>query len=651
MMARRLALAGALVVGVTAALPGTAAADHPFAVAGQPPTLPANDLNNLLALTGYPTPLQAPLQHNPEPPLEPVPRAECGPGSRPLAGEQGRVPASAIDSPEASRGWTCNVEPVGHYGGTPGGFRVWRYVDLQGNACAFYDSSLPSRLNVVRLAAGPSTGVVVLDMNDPARPIRTAVLDSLPMLTPHESLNLNARRGLLAANMGNGTTLPGVMSIYDVSQDCRHPRLAATYHAARFGHESGFSPDGKTYWIGGGNGIAAIDVTDPTRPRTLWDGNVYAHGLSVSSDGNRLYDADPINGNLVILDVSEIQARKPDPEVREVSRLTWDTVSVPQNTAPMTIDGRRYLLEFDEFAFRFTTVSPPDTVGAARIIDIADEAHPRVVSNLRLEVNQPAAHNAANSDPSPMPTPQFTYSAHYCAIPREVDPEIAACSFINSGLRIFDIRDPLNPREVAYYISPPARAADQGAEAADFAMSQPAFDPARREVWYSDASSGFYALKLSKSVWPASGACLARRSPIGPRNIGRIRIGYTRRRLLRLPVAPLGRTRHSFRYCVKGRTGLVRAAFSRRSRRVELVATTAPGHGNRGVRVGSRTARFARAYPGRRRIARGLLRAGPRSPRLIGLRAGRVRFIAVARPGLVRRPRLLRRALRRAGLR
>src|SRR5690242_15320044 len=63
------------------------------------PTLPTNDLQQLLSLTGYPTPTPAPVQYN-EPPLAPPPRAQCGPGSRPLAGEQGRVPASAINSPE-----------------------------------------------------------------------------------------------------------------------------------------------------------------------------------------------------------------------------------------------------------------------------------------------------------------------------------------------------------------------------------------------------------------------------------------------------------------------------------------------------------------------------------------------------------------------
>jgi hypothetical protein len=147
-------------------------------------------------------------------------------------------------------------------------------------------------------------------------------------------------------------------------------------------------------------------------------------------------------------------------------------------------------------------------------------------------------------------------------------------------------------------------------------------------------------------------ACLSARSPIGPRNIGRIRLGSTRARLTRLPVKPTRRTANTFRYCVKGRSGEVRAVFSRRSSRgrVELVATTARGHGNRRVRVLSRTRAFLRAYPRRRRVARGIYRASPGSPRLFGIRRGRVRYIAVSNRRLLRRPAALRRALRRAGL-
>jgi hypothetical protein len=466
-------------------------------------TIPLDDLNTLVGATGVmQRPASAPLQDNEPATTSAVPPAVCGPGSTPLAGEQGRVPASAIDSPQAAKGWTCNLTEVGHYGGEPGGFRVWRYVDRAGHVCAFYDTSLVSPLNVGSVAAGPSPGVAVLNVADPAHPVLTDLLRSLPMISPHESLNLNTTRGLLAAEMGNGTTYPGLMAIYSVSRDCLHPTLDSTYLAAPFGHESGFSPDGRTFWIGGGEGIAAVDVSDPFHPRTIWEGALYAHGLSLSPDGDDLYDSDPIDGNLTILDVTQIQDRVAHPKVTEVSRLTWRTVSVPQNTDWFEVDGSPYLLEFDEFGFRFDTDSPLDTVGGARIISIADPAHPAVVSNIRLAVNQPANHHAADGDPSPLPAPTFNYASHYCAIPRQIDPEIAACSFINSGLRIFDIEDPAHPREVAYFISPPKASQGAGAQAADFAMSQPAFDPAQREVWYTDASSGFYVLKLSASAWP-----------------------------------------------------------------------------------------------------------------------------------------------------
>jgi len=531
-------------------------------VAQSAPTLPVNDLEGLVSLTGTPTPNTVPTQENPEPPLQAVPPAVCGPGSRPLPGEQGRVPATAISSPAAVQGWTCNDTVVSHYG-TPGGFRVWRYVDPAGHACAFYDTSLSSALNVVSAGIGPSSGIVVLDMANPARPIQTAALTSAAMLAPHESLNLNTRRGLLAAEAGNGTTLPGLMSIYDVRQDCRHPVLDSNYLAAPFGHESGFAPDGKTFWIGGGQGIAAVDVSDPKKPHTIWKGNEPAHGLNLSDDGSRLYDADPIDGHLTVLNVSQVQARMPEPMVSEISRLTWNTVSIPQNTSPMQIHGKPYLLEFDEFAFRFNPATQDDQVGAARLIDLSDPLHPRVASNIRLAVNMVAAHKAADGDPSPLPSPGLNYAGHYCAIPREVDPEIVACSFINSGLRIFNIHDPLHPREIAYYISPPTASSNPGATAADFALSQPAFDPARREVWYTDATTGFYNLRLDPSVWvhptgtPTS-------SPTGART-----------------------------ECLSGRTILIHLAHSPRIRsaRVTIAGHAVPTRlaGRRGVRVSLRS--------------------------------------------------------------
>jgi hypothetical protein len=93
----------------------------------------------------------------------------------------------------------------------------------------------------------------------------------------------------------------------------------------------------------------------------------------------------------------------------------------------------------------------------------------------------------------------------------------------------------------------------------------------------------------------------------------------------------------------------VSAAFTRKGR-VALVATTARSHGNRGVRPGVKASRLRRAYRRRRSVGRGLFRAGPRSPRLIGVRRGRVRYVAIASPSLIRNRQALRRYLRLAGV-
>ncbi len=111
--------------------------------------------------------------------------------------------------------------------------------------------------------------------------------------------------------------------------------------------------------------------------------------------------------------------------------------------------------------------------------------------------HQPAA---AAEDPNFVPGAQTSYGAHYCNVPREKDPVIAACSFLNSGLRIFDIRDPEHPKETAYFVSPPGTAQGQQSDAA---FSQPAFDPKRREVATSPTrrrASG--TCSLNDRAWP-----------------------------------------------------------------------------------------------------------------------------------------------------
>jgi hypothetical protein len=449
----------------------------------------------------------------------PTPQLPCGPGSLPETGIQGRVPASEVASGRAAKGYRCNTVQVGHFGAT-GGFQVHRYVDKAGHDCAFFDSTLLFPKDAVANAA-EGLGVYVLDMKDPAHPVHTASLTTPAMLSPHESLRVNQARGLIAADMGYPSTNPGFVDVYDISQDCLHPTLASSTPLGVLGHESAFAPDGKTFYVSstGGHTLTAIDLTNPMVPSVVWFTPAYAaHGMSISDDGKRLYMADTGNDGLTILDVSQVQNRTMNPTVPEVSHITWPEVSIPQNALPITIKGKPYIVEVDEYTNK--TVALPTgipseantyqadaKVGAARIIDISNEKAPKVISNIRLAVNQtPARSTDQRNDPGAQ-SPTQGYAGHYCAVPQRTDPSIVACSFIVSGLRVFDIKDPVHPKEIAYFNGPvvpgPAPTVPGLPPVRDgaFAMSAPAFVPARNEIWYTDGNSGFYVVRLTASAF------------------------------------------------------------------------------------------------------------------------------------------------------
>jgi hypothetical protein len=138
------------------------------------------------------------------------------------------------------------------------------------------------------------------------------------------------------------------------------------------------------------------------------------------------------------------------------------------------------------------------SIGAARIIDVQDITKPKVVSDIRLAVNRAEAQGE-DLEGDPGNDQQFQgYQGHYCSLPSRVDPNILACTFIMSGLRVFDISDVRKPREIAYHNKPilPGTSSNP-MRAGSFAMSAPAYDEKTGDIWYSDGNSGFYAVRLT----------------------------------------------------------------------------------------------------------------------------------------------------------
>lgn len=437
-----------------------------------------------------------------EPWTQPVPKAQCAADDREETALQGQVPLVDRVSGRAEQGYTCNLELVGQHQGEGAGWQLAWFED-----CAY--------MGTANGEGQVDPGVVVFDVTDPTQPVPTRHLSSLSMLDPWESLKVNERRSLLGAVDGAGGTGTSAIDLYDISTDCTQPVLLASEQVGtRPGHAGNFSPDGLTYYGSGAGAdeVRAIDVSDPRRPALITeDFPNYTHDLSISDDGNRFYAAQTgasaaLPNGLVIMDVSDIQARKPDPEVRVISEMYWPDAVFAQITQPITIAGHPYLFITDELGTRACNPATGELgYGITRIIDIADEANPRLVAKLMLEVHDPM--NCAETvidDQSAL----FLYDSHYCSVDDIHDAEVMACGHFASGLRVFDIRDPYLPREIAYYI-PPARPDDtlpgsnrNGNGSSDFASSHPRFVPERGEIWFSSHQNGFQVVRFKNGVWP-----------------------------------------------------------------------------------------------------------------------------------------------------
>ncbi|NKF22193.1 LVIVD repeat-containing protein [Solimonas marina] len=374
--------------------------------------------------------------------------AQCGPGSQPETALQGEVPLADRQDGRNLQGYSCNLKLVGQYQGT--GASV---VSPSFDTCAYMSTS--GTLIDPLQALEPSPGVLVVDAADPAQPVQTANLTGPSMLIgTWESLKVQADRKLLGGVAVGALTGAGFFDVYDIS-DCAHPvQLNAIGGTSLelpdnvLGHEGNWSPDGLTYWATGtiAGSITAIDVSDPTSPKIVYtglEGFPANHGVEFSADGNTLYLATCFPGGVTVLDVSDVQSRKAVPMIRQIGSVTWNAFSCGQHALPVSWGGKPYLIVPDEF----------DSEGI-HIVDITDPTAPKIVRQLQLQIQYQANAELRAADTAG--DGLFGYESHYCAVDTPTDPKLLACGYFQSGIRVFNVSDPTQPREVAYY-NPPAQ--------------------------------------------------------------------------------------------------------------------------------------------------------------------------------------------------
>ena len=491
-----------------------------------------------------------------------VAKASCGPNDNPETGLQGQVPATLRAS--GFKGFSCNLQLIGQSKGDGASWQHAFFQDKSGHTCSYYDTSSPLNGTANRT----HLGVVVIDTTVPSNPTPTAYLTSVAMMDPWESLKVNAQRQLLGAeDAKNGTDVPedgtvntgtGLLDLYDLSGDCRNPQLLSSVTTGTAengdatalppgeilaGHEGTFSPDGLT-WYGGDRGTpkkyTATDISSTIHPRLLgtWTvpqltppTTVTTHGLSISDDGMRAYvsqagvlgskvdllSTPPANG-ILILDVSDFQKRVANPQFRLVGSLLWRDGGQMQHTILATIGGKSYLVAVDESGpggsnaagWQASCAAGLPPFNMARIIDISNETSPKLVSRLMLETHDP--NNCDKVLPDLVGRSSFTYGSHYCSIDNRHNATTLACGYFNSGIRVFDIRDPARPKEIAYFNPPGTTTPSPGsnhvirkqwvAGGPDWCNAQVRLDAATATLQTTCQDNGFLSLRFTNGVWP-----------------------------------------------------------------------------------------------------------------------------------------------------
>jgi hypothetical protein len=212
---------------------------------------------------------------------------------------------------------------------------------------------------------------------------------------------------------------------------------------------------------------------DPASPTGCgpYDCNLFVHSMAPTADGKTTFLAMEA-GQFLALDTSSV-VNAPSPPTSVINlhsdlltnppdRPIWeqtppDPAAVPANcfkTCPnghsaVPIPGTHYALTTDEVYGTFTDPSFGCPWGWVRIINVADPAHPVIVSEYKIAEDQQSFCGTSRDDPA---TEQFTsYSSHNPT----VLPDLALVDWHSGGIQAINLSDPTNPTQAGFFLPKP----------------------------------------------------------------------------------------------------------------------------------------------------------------------------------------------------
>jgi hypothetical protein len=383
-------------------------------------------------------------------------------------------------------------------------------------------------------------GIAVLDVRDPAAPRLVSFLRTpggAQSVETIDAVDAGKRKVLAVGAYGGRTTaeplneaIGPALDIYDVSGDCTEPIFKSTVYWPDTAHNVTVNPSGTrvygTRYAPEAKATAAtalnssldlgyvvaqspipltnvmvIDISKLAAPRMIADAPLIlpdgsptlCHKVEFDKAETRMYCAgNQLSDRAVpdgreppyttwpdagpsIWDVTDISQGKANPTIRFVGESAVKGQG-GHHAVPARVGSRRYVVAANELAFTCDTAAYP------RIWDITDEANPKVVSELHLAPPDECAGN------------------HYNNVDDSERTTMALVGWLGAGFRVFDLRNPAQPREIAYF--------KPGTEC----YSEAFFDKPSGHLWYV-CNGGFYVADLSPQVRAYMG--LPKRPPAG----------------------------------------------------------------------------------------------------------------------------------------
>jgi hypothetical protein len=466
----------------------------------------------------------------------------CSPNDHPEAGLQGDVPKAQQESGDAKTGYNCGLSLVGHavLDGAASDDHVTRNPTGNANMAWSGDCAYVS-----------GDGVAVIDVRNPRKPrhVRTlhgagsdATIETLHAVDVPATPERAARHVLVTGKYGIGTPSPNMpMDVWDVST-CTQPKLLETVIWPENIHNLTISGNGRyvfatqplqvvdidplfdgnpatmSVFLGNLSNATAFplvptepgpDVDDGLPPELRDAGSAsqtknHSHEAWPTFDGTKLYLGGVTASSEVftIVDITKwLQrdaANNPAGAPQVISQRSGRGHSVRTGTVTNG-DGtkRRLVLHSEEAVFGTAKGCIPEKAnpfaGPAEpyLMDITNESNPHEVRQFGLEINK------AENCPAQLAS-GVDASSHYHDFDSESDTHFAVVSMWNAGVRLFDVRNPEHPFEVAYFN--PADVGAAGKVVLDKAWGHVRYVPATGQLWFGTASGGFWVVELSKAV-------------------------------------------------------------------------------------------------------------------------------------------------------